>query len=773
MCDENKTPETEALPLTDVETADAAPESAPAADAAADLADAVALAADALSAQADGAAEATAESEEELEQLRRTFQTEYDKARAEAEMPEIQALEDPAGAAEEEDPEEPDAPESETKGKKAPKEKNHKKRTAVLAVILTLVCLLIVLPLILFFVLTIKAPNLPNYLSASVKAQSAADPAAQIDYYKEALGYCEDNDLLGTFTQELHERIAVATAEKDGYSAAMSYAKTYLSEEELASPKVKEFRALLEVSDSIDSISAKAESAVAEALGDGTDASAPDYEAVARSLGAPNVVVTEVADALRQLGEALAAEKTAETKEDEQTAITAFLGAYTSFKSLGAKGQALLESVAIRLYNGGYAYETRLLFDNYFDEEMLAAPISEEITVISGDLDALKGCGEDVYALAVRQREAGKTQPEDFYAAVTADLSDRAKTALAQLAQTVADALQAEEEKDLTKASQYLSTALAAEAALELPTKDTAAEAFSVYFAKGDIQSAESVAAEYFPDDAIDGTDAAFAGTFAEFRRIYSAQDAANEIFSPAYYEMAYYGTALDKAALNASFDELAADSSTPYAAAYASYYKYLTEAFTDQDYAVMQTHLDAFAEQTAAYPMLAAHSLIQLYRTRNMNAEAIAQAKTVLETDVSDDLANGMLAMEARMNGDVQGSLSIAEKGIELSGTRNECAYQAAVAYLLLGDYEKAYELAEDLYTNNLSIDTAELIKVIAETYDGGDTELSAKLQEVSADVDDKFEQAQIEFSENTAAVIGGEKTLEEVFLSGIYALR
>ncbi|MBQ7687653.1 MAG: hypothetical protein IJT27_00405, partial [Clostridia bacterium] len=717
---------------------------------------------------------------EELDRLRDTFQTEYDKAKAAAEEetaeasgPEIQALDDNP----EEEPEEEVTEEAEQQTAKTGRKKTGlPKKIKALIIALVLICLVIIGPLLSYFIITLRIPSFNSFLSAYARGRSATDAAEQVSCYTEALSYASEDDTLNFFTQELHERIAVAKCETDGYAAAISYADENLTSEMRENPKTREFRSLLQIGGVIEEIAAKATDTVAQALGDDADTAALDYEDLALSLGTPEVAMETVTQALKTLAEGISLEKTAETKEDFQNAMKSYLSAYSLFNDLGATAQPMLESICVKLYDRGFAYEAELVLNQYFTEETLAKSENEAFAEVQKELDALKGTLFDPAALAETQIAAGATQETDFTSAVAAadtGLSEKGQYALALLAQTVADAILAENEHNLTKANTFISTALAAEETLSLPTSKTAQHAITVSMTLGDIDTAYQQAGNHITESVLKDAPEEFKALHAELLQINAAKDAVDEVFYPFYSTYAYYGTELDKEEITAALDELLTEDASYYTIAYVNYYKYIAEALTDADYAQMQKHLERFADAMQDYPLLYGNSMIQLYLAQDKNEKAVTLAKYLLEINIADDLGNSMLALDARMQGDVHASLDAAKRGMELSGAEDYSAHQAVIAYLLLDDYQAAYELAYRLYESSLTVENCETLKVIAVTYDGDDADLKNQLDDISAEIDSVYAQYNVTYSDAAQAVIDGEKTPEDIFLSGSFDLR
>ena len=173
----------------------------------------------------------------ELDGLRDLFQQEWDRTVAESESkPPIQELEYEPEEDEDEPEEESgseDAAEEEAKEKK---EKKKKKGGKALLVVLIIVLVLILIPLIAYFVISLKVPSFNNFMSAYTNAAAATEPAEKIEYLESALSYCDEGTILESMQQTIKEDIALATCEASGYAAARTYVDANFTDEMLAAP---------------------------------------------------------------------------------------------------------------------------------------------------------------------------------------------------------------------------------------------------------------------------------------------------------------------------------------------------------------------------------------------------------------------------------------------------------------------------------------------------------------------------------------------------------
>ena len=200
------------------------------------------------------------------------------------------------------------------------------------------------------------------------------------------------------------------------------------------------------------------------------------------------------------------------------------------------------------------------------------------------------------------------------------------------------------------------------------------------------------------------------------------------------------------------------------------AYYKYLTEAFTDKDSSAMKKYLEEYASLLRDYPLVYSYDLIGQSITDKNYEEAFKLTDAVLAINKADDFAGKYAALRERMNGSVEKALETAEKSMELSGETNYTAYEAALCYLILGNYEKAIELTSPLVEAGLSYDLCDLVKVLEALYTEKEGDAAETLKSLVATVDNTMSQNGIDVSENAKAIIDGTKTAKDVLMSGTY---
>lgn len=790
----------EAAAETAEETVDEVAETAEeAAEAAAETAEA---AADTAEETAGAAAAEAAALNDELEQLRDTFQAELDKASEEAKaaeemQPVIQELEDGPDPEEEEDEAdgeaEADEPGDAKKAKKK-KKKAGKKRPVGLIVALVLVCVLIVAPLLAYFVLSVKEPNLNAFVSAYAAAESAKDPAEQSSKYTEALSYCTEGSVFEGQKQLILEKIVAATCQSSGYAAAKSYAESNMDDEMRASPKTRAFKNFLEIPEKLDpafnALPEKLPAAI-EAAGSAADV---DYEALAKDLDVPEIARAEAGEKMKALGEAWAAANTAETDDAFYNAMRDYLTAYQDAAALGITAQKIPEDIIVRMYDKGYAYEASMVIDQIFTDEMLATVESEAVKTAVNDIAALKSSGTDIWAFALAQREAGKTEESDLIAAADAAMPENCKKAVARYAGELILALDAQEnDSNLTLARRHLANVVAAEDALALPVTDTAIRLCRVLLASGDVSNAYTYMMRYLlatdaataegEEGESDATAAAEAQLFAQYpdfesdyyeiASLYNAQNAVEEVFSEAYYTAAYGGGAFDTAATKDALDAVLTESGEKYAPAYVNYYKYVCEIYGDMNKDNMLAHVLAAETAFGAHRVICLADKAQIYLSLGKNDAAFSAAMDMLAVDSGSDLANALMAKQQRMEDNPAGAMEYAQRGIDASGdgAASSCEEEAAIYELLAEKYADAYARVKALYaaarTNGtLTVENVELAMVIANKYKSADDAEQAEIDAFAAELSDLLTQSGREPSANTQALLDGTKLPGDVYL-------
>ncbi len=717
----------------------------------------------------------------ELNDLKDLFQKELDKAAAEAEAPTepvIQALDDTP------DPEDTEEDEEETEAalngasasdKKKKEKKAKKKHSKAPLIIVIVLLILIIVPLAGYVFMSVKAPTFPNFISAYAKALSAKEPADQIAAYENALSYCEDGSGLEYNRQSLHETLVLLKCEAEGYASAYSYMNANMSEEEQKASKSKDFQAFLAVSDSVDAIADGAYEATDRAVTEAGAADKVDYDALAKELGAPDLITTDVADILRSFAKGLETEHNGDFKKDFNTIMSAYFGAVSDFKSLGADGQKLLETAIVKMYNGGFISQAINITNNYFDEDMLSNVRTEEFKAMQAQIEALKAVDIDLYSVATALFRNNTVSPEDIKAAMDLSLPDKDAAVLTDIAISIVDALQEEKNKNLTKATAELSDAMNSVSALDLPTAGIVEKLLGLFLQTGSDQNAVSIRTNYVTDEMLANGSAELKALTEITDAIKNGQTAAETALNALYAE----NESPAKADVIAAMDAMESNSKDKYEIAYAEYYKYMAEVrLGDTDNTAALKYLQAFSKAFTEYPAFYNTLLAEAYRMEGDYDKALEVANQALEYNIGDDFANGMIAFILRIRNDLDGALAAAEKGMELSDTVFACAEQAVICYMLKGDFINAFKYAKQLYDTNsqnqmLTLNHCDYILLIAASYDGSDAALKEEIDSYKAQVEELYKNSSVTLDENVQGVIDGSTTLEDIFTEEPYAIR
>lgn len=745
-----------------------------------------------------GAEEAAAEDalNEELEQLRQTFQTEYEKANEAAlAEPVIQELEEGPDPDEDEDEEETGVAGAEDelsqepkkqKRKRGKKEKKHGKTAVIVLAVLCVFLLLVSVPAAAYFVYSLKEPKVNEYLIAYTGGLISQDNAVKKEKYTEALSYCTEGSRLAKNKQTVTERLIVATCKNDGYFAAYTYMLSAMDEAARKNAKTGEFKEFLKVSEKLESAFNTLPEKLPEAVAAAGGATGADYEAIAKELGVPQMALSDAAELLRPFAAAFEAMNAAETDTAyRNTVMDAYLPAYEALAAKGVSADAIPEDIILKLYNRGFVKDAAEVMEQYAADSESAA-----LAQVREDLNALKNTGVDLFALASGQKAAGKTAEADLIAAIGADIPDGNKKELASYAAELIEAMEAEEAGNLTLASRHYTNVLQAEQSFRMPTTDTAIRAAICLLNMGSVENAYAYTVQYIlPDGPAEGEAAEadvtaqaekalftqhpeFKESYEEIVALYAAMTETDEIFSQAYYA-AMYGGGFDTSAVKAQLDALLQESTGKYTAAYVSYYKYLAEIYGDMNRDNMLRHLLQAQQAFGSHGVICAADIAQVYKAMGNNARTFAAARQILAVDSGSDLANSLLSREQRIAGDAAAAMAFAQKGIDAAGegAAPYCEAEAAVCELLTEKYHNAYARMRRLYdtalaNGTLTVENVELLLVICSRYKTADEAEQAEVDAFAAELNNLFAQSQYSVSADAQAVISGEKTPADLYL-------
>lgn len=709
--------------------------------------------------------DADKELNEELEQLRTTFQDTYNQTASEAENASDEVTEDDT---------QPDTEEEMygyTDENESSEPKKAKKRMAaghIVCLVIMIIALLSTATLGMFAAVVISEPDTADYMSNVLKASSTDDYSEKVTYLEAALESCENTTILASYKQELIEQITVYTCYSDGYAAAQDYFDENGSDDYKTSPKTSEFKLFVEVADKVDDIGKNAYDTVVKAAeGD----SEPDFESLAKELGANKLILDDTIDALKSIYDGYKAALNADSEEKVQEASKNYLAAYSTFSDMGATSQMLLEQDANMLYKNGYVYEASVVISNYMTEDMTSAPLTDEFSSVQEGIENIAKFTGDIYALASDAYKNGKKSTDDFADVITGDgITDGAKLALGKMVGKLVGALENEADKNLTAASSTYSLMATAATTLGIDAKGISWKSAEIMLKLGDTQSAYETITTNITED-IAKADTTHADLYNTISGIYNAQSAASQIFYAAYQNYYYYGTALDKDSINSDLDALLTENSSDWQKGFVDYYKYITEMYTDNDAETAQKYLDEYVSIFKDYPLLYCYDLIASYLQNSDYDNAWKTVDVVLDINKADDYAGKSNSLRARMSGDVDKALEIAVTSMELSGTTNYAAYEAALCYVINGEYEKAASIASDLISNGLSYDLVDLIKVIEHFYtEPTDETISANFKSAVETIDNAIEQYSVELSSTAQAIIDGTSTAKDALMTGTY---
>ena len=414
----------------------------------------------------------------------------------------------------------------------------------------------------------------------------------------------------------------------------------------------------------------------------------------------------------------------------------------------------------------------KYIISDYLTEEMLSSPMHEELTAAVADIDTLKTYEGSIYAAALKALEDGKTKEDDLSAYVEANLSEKVLPALVSVVEYCLDAVIAEKENNLTKANTGYVSAAELCSAFGLTQPELTRKSIAILYKVGDIYSASTLATENLTKEELEQSDDEFKALYEEITLVYAAMDAANEAFYPYYYNYSSAGTAIDKTKAFADLDALIKEDSNKYDKAFVDYYKYLIEGFTDNDAKKMNEYITAFADAMPDAKFIYGYGLIDNYIADKDYKNALALAKELLEVNIADDYCNMIVALELRKAGNLKEALETAVSCVENSGEYVYSAREAAILYMLEGNLEKAYEYAAALYESSFTVESCELMYVLSKEYlkTATDDELKEELEYNIEYIDYVYSSYAVSHTDATKALVAGELTLKDVFLSEKY---
>ena len=699
---------------------------------------------------------------EELESLRDTFQEKYDETVEEAVRgPVIQELESHSGDAEEE-PEEPD--EAVAEAVKPAKKKMKKGVKALLIVVIALAVLFFGL-LIAYFVASVTNPNFNSLVSSLAGAYSAEDYDAKKAAYEEALSYCDGESSAQLAMKEyIVDEILKAAYEEKGFSEARSLMSNYLTEDQIAASGSKTVKTIKKVIETVDEIADGSLDAVFDALKADPEA---DANAIAEKFSVPG----EAKDALLEaFTDELNGVKTLQETfgvSSSNTAITYLQTAYSEFVNAGADSRDLGEKMAVSLYKNGYVFAAMTISTALGEAE--DGNLNQSYTDMLADVGDLSGLSVSLFDLAA---EAVRDGRED-YAALTAEKADLNETQAKLLGELVgfcADGIRSENEKNYSLAGEaFLNTNTVADT-LGITDGKLIYHTVNAMVLNGNLGELNSYNA-LLTDEVTATLTADEAAQVEKFHQIYHALSAASEVFSEYYSAYAYYGQPIDYDAACEALDALITEDSNGYDKGFVAYCKYFAAVYSDRE-AEGKQYVDEMKAQMPDLKTVYGYYQIDLDKGNGEYDKAAADAEEILAANVGDDYANSTVAFVKRTKGDVKGALETALNGILLSGSKTFCGNEAAVDYMLTGDFESAFEYLKNMYRNSMSIETCDMLLIYNALYKGDNKDIKEDLAALVEEINAAYQNYGVTSLSDTTAIINGEKTLEDVFLAGTYAL-
>ena len=714
--------------------------------------------------EAEAAAEEAVDSEleGELEQLRDTFQEKYDETVEEAAGgPVIQELEAHAADADED----ADEADEEAEEAAAPAKKKKRRGLKVFIAVIVILAVFVFGLLITYFVMSVSNPNFNSLISSLAAASSAQTYEDKLDAYEEALTYCDGDSAMQQGMKEyIVDEILKAAYQEKGFSEAQSLMTQYLTEEQIAASKSKTVKTIKKVIAAADEIADGSLDAVFAALAENADA---DTDAVAAKFSVPAELADAVKAALDDEIKAVTALKTGSGIDSATSAIELLQSAYSSWTAAGADQEDLAEKMAVSLYKNGCPFAAMTVANALTDKE--AEPLNQEYKDMLADVGDFSGVDVSVYMLAAKAVEEGRT---DYTALVAqeCDASDAQAAMLGDLVNFCVDAITAENEKNFSKAASAYASTHSVVDALGIVDEKLIVRTVNALIESGSFSQLQSYDA-VLTDDFIAGLSVKDAAQAERARQIYNALNAASGVFSEYYMNYAYYGQAIDYEAACADLDALLNENSNNYDRGFAAYCKYFAAVYSDNE----DEYEKYVSEMKATMPDLKSvygYYEIDLFKEAGKYGEAKAVAESILDTNVGDDYANATVAFVKRTEGDVAGALETAVKGIALSGTETFCSNEAAIDYMLTGDFENAFGYLKKMYQSSPSIESCDMLLIFNALYEGDNKDLKEDLSALVEEIGQTYANYQVNSLSDTTAIINGEKTLEDVFCAGTFAL-
>ena len=699
---------------------------------------------------------------EELENLRDTFQQKYDETVEETVAgPVIQELETHTVEVEEETEE----AEIDAASVAKPAKKKMKKGVKALLIVVIILVVLVFGLLISYFVLSVSNPNFNSLVSSLASASSAQTYDEKKSAYESALSYCEgDSTSQKAMRDYIVDEILKAAYSEKGFGEAQDLMNQYLTEEQIAASSSKTVKMIKNVIAAADEIADGSLDAVFAALAENAEA---DVEAVAATFSIPSetrdTFISAFADELTAVGEL----KNGAGIASSTSAIESLRAAYNTFVAAGADKQDLAEKMAVSLYKNGYVFASLTIANALVGSE--AEPVNQEFSALREDVGDLSDLSVSVYDLAEKAVAAKRTDYAAF-AAENGDLSETKASLIGDLVAFCVEGITAERAHNYTLAASAFSSTLSVTNALQLKDDKLLFRAANAAVESGAfnlLQDYDGALTEEYTKK----LSAEDAKQVERIHQIYNALNSASSVFSNYYMNYSYSGQPIDYAAACADLDALIKEDSNNYDRGFVAYCKYFAAVYTEnkEDF---RMYLDEMKKEMPDLKSVYGYYEIDASKEAGDYAAALAMAEEILAANAGDDYANATVAFVKRTQGDVKGALAAAVKGMELSGAESFCSNEAAVDYMLTGDLESAFPYLKNMYNNARSIETCDMLLIFNALYQGDDQEIREELDALVKEIEQTYQSYNVTSMSDTTAIINGDKSLEDVFLNGTYAL-
>lgn len=356
---------------------------------------------------------------------------------------------------------------------------------------------------------------------------------------------------------------------------------------------------------------------------------------------------------------------------------------------------------------------------------------------------------------------------EPFAVSVSADTAlkqGKIDTALATYDSAIS-AYKALEQELNSGAAQTSQTAL-----ININPRFIAAKFLDTLFMSGYINDIPTFALEYFPGSQLDSfINYKAAKTYNISNELSSAMQSAYGVineYSELPPEEIPYSEVIEK------LDELATqwqeDEYTVYRDIALNIYRYYIAYLSDKDLDTQILPLEEIRTAKPDFYWVYGYNLALSYAKSGNTQKALDLVDEIKKFNTEDNTPYSVEACAHRVNRDYDKAIEAANKGLELSDAYfQELKRQKAIAYLLKGEEDNAYDLMREIY--DLYIENGYEGYLAGEI---GDTFAIAALESGNNDALDELKsvyvQNSIEFGNVLKAYLNGEIVVEQIFLEG-----